>query len=535
MKCVCPYCGKMTESGKIGFDFTEFISNQLKNAMGFPMIKTEDRMGVDQGIQSVFNNLPAKDHLIFTEEEIWNWEKISESPVKTVIMYMPYDRLIQIFSSSKEKNGGLAKDSVNKTYQWLMQNSSILCNMCFPLILVKEGSGDIRFNLIRSTFDQKPIVKARVCPACGEQLSFWSGRYPEICLGVLGGPRVSKTTTLTACASAFMKPGGYKGITWQGSKLDKEYIEFSNMYLRKYEAGTPIDATKTTQSIPRVSFCVNIRDTITNVLEKIITLTFVDLPGELTNEEGINDEFYSRYAQFFENVDYIWYCTDPGELMQNPGSTQKAELGYEKDKQILTTEEISDNMMKVSALFKRLQETRPQYIEFVINSRNTSKKEYIPKVVPVAYILGKSDSSLCAPMEKKEYRLYPVEPISGHRIAERPFDLQYFTKCCNATRYYMYQKNSVLVNAFEYYFPYHCFIPVSAYGFAPTEEKSDTLRPFNVTAPFMWMLTLESCIKLTRKMDIKGREKIESYFLQYAHSRVRQKDFTGLLYNIYIQ
>lgn len=512
MKCVCPHCGKRIENGKIGFDLTGYIAAQLMMATGFPGLTMNDdneAAAVRGGIEAVFNGLSKKDRLVFSEEEIWNWTPIPNESAKTVKMWLPFERIRNLFE--RYNDSAMTGNVIQKALEWMRRGEVTLTCMCFPMILEKEGDGDIRFNLIRSPLDQRPVVEERVCPECGETLSFWAGRYDEICLGILGGPRVSKTTTLTACATAFMRPGGYEGITWEGSNRDAEYKNFKAGALQKYQEGRPIGATQTTKNnIPRLSFCVSVRDKRTGQMAGKLTLTFVDLPGELNNEKGIDALFFERYAHYFENVDYLWYCTDPGELLQLRASAQDNplvhNLGYEGDKRVLTNDEIKDNMRRVAALLNR-------------NG----------KQIPVVYILGKTDSELISDSENYTYHLYSRNPGRDYHIAEQPFDIRFFCDEGNRVRNYMISQNPDLIRTLEENFAKHCYVAFSAYGFTPTDAGNDSLYPFNVTVPFMWMLALESKIQITKYIrNWRGTFEPLRYYLNQAPKKELEKDYFNL-------
>ena len=481
-------------------------------ATGFPGLTMNDDNeagAVRGGIEAVFNLLSKKDRLVFSEEEIWNWMPIPNESSKTVKMRLPYERIRSLFE--RYNNSAMNGNVIQKALEWMRRGEVTLACMCFPMILEKEGDGDIRFNLIRSPLDQRPVVEERVCPECGETLSFWAGRYDEICLGILGGPRVSKTTTLTACATAFMRPGGYEGITWEGSNRDTEYRNFKEGALQRYQEGRPIGATLTTKnSIPRLSFCVSVRDKRTGQMAGKLTLTFVDLPGELNNEKGIDALFFERYAQYFENVDYLWYCTDPGELLQLRASAQDNpvvhNLGYEGDKRVLTNDEIKDNMRRVAALLNR-------------NG----------KQIPVVYILGKTDSELISDSENYMYHLYSRNPGRDYHIAEQPFDIRFFCDEGNRVRNYMIGQNPDLIRTLEENFAKHCYVALSAYGFTPTDAGNDSLYPFNVTVPFMWMLAMESKIQITKYIrNWRGAFEQIRYYLNQAPKKELEKDYFNL-------
>ena len=514
MDCICPYCGRKIKNGNFGFDLTDYIRDQLLMSVGYPGM-TKQTPDPKAGIKALFSGLSKKDHLISTEREIYGWKRPAGLRQNMVMMEMPYVKICSLFN---EYGKGDSQDAINirGSADWIKNNYRLLSAMCFPLILDKEADGDILFNQIRTDFDERPIVKHRVCPECGDRLSFWSGRYKEICLGVLGGPRVSKTTTLTACASAFMDNGGHKGINWTGSKMDPNYIDFEKDCLEQYRKGLPLKATVITEQIPRVSFCVTIYDTVINHLTDKMVLTFVDLPGELNNETGINDEFYARYSHYFENVNYIWYCTDPAEILQLAETAEKSdkvkELGYEVGESALSLNDIVSNMMKVSSIFN-----------------------HSGRSIPVIYILGKTDASLISPMEKFQYHLYAQNPGAAHKIAENPFNVKYFNEEAIRVRTYMQTKNPSLIANFEQYFPNHCYIAFSAYGFNPVQnERNGTTCPprgFNLAAPFMWMMTLESGIKLnkTRKTGMfKKKYENASYYLNRAPKNEAEKDYRNL-------
>lgn len=513
MDCTCPHCGRKIKNGGFGFDFTPYIQQQLAMAIGYPGLNDDEqgKIRIKGGIDALFNSLSSRDRFIYTQDEILAWTDLKNQSSRMVMMMMPYEK-IQILFKSYLSKPSKNTEALRQALDWVEKGKAILSQMCFPLILDKEYEGDIQFNLIRSSFDEKPVVKYRVCPECCGRLSFWSGRFKEICLAVLGGPRVSKTTTLTACANAFMENGGYKGITWQGSRTDPEYRSFEDLYLKKYRRCAPIGATEITGNIPRISFCVHVRDPKTNILAGRLVLTFVDLPGELNGEGGIKDELYARYIQYFKNVDYLWYCTDPGELLQLHETAAKSEkvreLGYESDKRALTLEEISSNMSTISYMFKSAG-----------------------KSIPVVYILGKTDSSLISPNENYAFHLYTDKKDPEYLIAEQPFEVAFFNEESLRYRGYMFSKNSELVNQFEQNFPEHCYVALSAYGFDPKGGGDhNTLRPFNVEVPFMWMLALEGCIQITKIIRLKNGQykKVKYYRFQAPSKEDWKKDYYNL-------
>lgn len=507
MRNVCPHCGKIIESGEQAFDLTVFLGNQVKRYLNSRLFKDENDIKRHiQGMERFFNRMKNEAALIFTENDLWNLHSIEpelNTVVKTILFRFPYMKIknhMEIFLKND--------DSLQDTYEWFAKKEELMKRMVFKLNLRKMADGNIRFDTIADDFDATPIVRERVCPheGCHGKLSFWAGRYEEICMSVLGGPRVSKTTTLTAMANAFLK--GYQGILWEGSQSDATYADFETSCLARYREGKTIDATEISKNnIPRISF----RVTLGNLGH--IVLTFVDLPGELNNEKGINDEMFKRYHHFFDNVDFVWYCTDPAELVglqvgaQEGNSADK--LGYSEGRAALRTAQICNNMNQMQGFFAQAG-----------------------KVIPVAYILGKTDSELISIADKQQYHLFmDRNMMDANRSADAlPLDLESFHREASMVRTYMFQKNPLLVKTFQKNFPESCYFAMSAYGWNPKEtEKARTPEAFKCTFPFIWMLACKGYIPIRVQV---GREQRNVYI---RNKNCKQKLKDSILFNLYMK
>ena len=515
MRNVCPHCGKIIESGQQAFDLTGFFGKQVKKYLesrALPKEDSDNRRLYNQGMEQFFNSMAAEDPLIFTENDLWGMpfvESETRAVVRTILFRFPYEKVKD--HMSKIITGRESEEILKQTYTWYMKRSGFMKRMVFRLNLMKMSDGDIRFDMIADDFDSSPITRVRVCPheGCNGKLSFWAGRYEEICLSVLGGPRVSKTTTLTAMAYRFLQ--GYQNIFWEGSQSDEAYLEFEKTCLAFYSQGKPIPATEMVKNnIPRISFRVRLANT------GYIVLTFVDLPGELNNEEGISEELFRRYQHYFDNVDFIWYCTDPGELVGLIAGAQNGndadQLGYDSGRAALRTEQICNNMNQMQGFFRQTD-----------------------KAIPVAYILGKTDSDLISRAEKENYHLfepngstnraYPVDII--------PLDLETFYKESDLVRRFMRQKNMQLVQTFENDFPAKCYFAMSAYGWNPKMNTEQRIPDYyKTTVPFIWMLACKGKIPIrVVRARRNGRTEQRNVYLNNCAS----KEKATILYNLYMQ
>lgn len=516
MRNVCPHCGKVIEAGQQAFDLTEFLGSQMKRYLQsniFPKAEIGNQRLYIQGMEKFFNSMKQEYPLVFTENELWNMPSVEpESPsiVKTILLRFPYLRVKEQMKTFL----GTRDDVLEQTYSWYSNKSSFIGGMVFKLNLKKMSDGDILFDTIADDFDSTPIARERVCPhrGCNGKLSFWAGRYPEICMSVLGGPRVSKTTTLTAMANVFLH--GYQGVRWEGSQSDETYKEFEKSCLAYYNQGLPIPATELVKNnIPRISF----RVTLGNVGH--IILTFVDLPGELNNEEGISAELFRRYQHYFDNVDFVWYCTDPGELIRLNEAASEGndadQLGYDEGRKVLRTEKICNNMNQMKGFFSQTE-----------------------KVIPVAYILGKTDHQLINPTDKHDYHLFMPGGSKNERVPADalPLNVEAFYREARLVRNYMVEKNPQLVTTFENNFEARAYFAMSAYGWNPKDTKEPrSPEPYRCTFPFIWMLACKGYIPiLTQKVvhSLFGEQyEQKNVYLNNCDNQLRNT----ILYNLYMQ
>ena len=515
MKNVCPHCGRNINEGEQAFDLTVFLGQMVKRLLQSRLFNedenNDEKERIGSGMEAFFNTMKQNDPLVFTEKALWELPSIkSDSPTtaKTVLFQFPYTTIKEKMKLHLQGGDEPLKTSA---FEWYNGHESLLKKMVFRMSLRKMAEGDIRFDTILDNFDSRPITRTRVCPheGCHGKLSFWAGRYREICMSVLGGERVSKTTTLTAMAYAYIQ--GYQGIRLEGSSEDEAFDDFESNCLSYYSDGQPLKATELVKkNTSRLSFRVTLGK------NGYITLTFVDLPGELNNEEGISDEMFARYGYYFDNVDFIWYCTDPGELVGLQETAQKGnhadELGLEEGKAPLRTARICANMEQLGGFFRDAG-----------------------KVIPVAYILGKTDSDLIDPTDKENFHLHE-EP---HWAARRPpcdlvpLDLEQFYRESAMTKEYMKRRNPKLVDTFEKNFLSRGYFAMSAYGWNPKNNKEKrSPDPYKTTVPLIWMLACKGYIPIKARKEKRrfGQYSIDVSNIYLSNCDPNTKE--DILYNL---
>ncbi len=461
MRCMCPNCGRKIDSSHLTFDFTEYIGNEIKKMV------TDGETRAD--CEALFNDW-QETPLLENEETLYSYPSDLNGnggvKEKYVRYQLPYDRILKRAKSGSRNT---------KFIQWMEKNRERIEKKEMSLWLRKTGDGDIKVNQVL-TKDGEPVAMVRRCPECYGVMSYWAGRYPEIALTVLGGPRTSKSTTLTACAYAFMTGNG--DIRWEGAKDDKMWQFFQKNYLDYYRKGLPIKPTDDQDDkIPKISFKVTFKNRNTP-----ICLTFVDIPGEFNGDQGVNQKVYQKYKNYYDNIDFIWYCTDPAEIRQLEGKAAEMEqlqsLGYERDQEIVKNPSLVSNMRNLSGFFACAE-----------------------RHVPVVYILGKTDSDIISEDEKQEFGLFKagIDPVQD------VLDVRRFYDQSKKVRSYIDKHNRQLLEEFENDFPDRCYIAVSAYGFYPKKNREEReLCSFNCRMPFYWMLALRNCLDIRLVVEKRG-------------------------------
>lgn len=356
----------------------------------------------------------------------------------------------------------------------------------------------------------------RYCPECKEngQVSRYSGCYPEIVMALLGGPRVSKTTTLCAAIHALKRDhervrditvsfDNNKKLTdkWPVTKEDDEK---SPLYM--YRTNQKVGSTKTiAETGIACSFLVKIG-------RAGVLISAIDIAGELfrtlSTRENKNDkenEILNTYITKYKFVDYLWICIDASTLIHETAQANeqdeqvKKALGYEDDKADKDDKDDKDSPTEVE--FTGIDAIINSFKEVVI--RRSS--DY--KLKGVALIWGKID------VYPKEDRMGVVTQKPSKVLADwKRYTERYSNNYDNG--YGVIKRGSVLDAAVIKGQSSHikeklihfignslftevshgaggraCVFATSNYGHKPGE--CGIIQPFNTMLPLLWMIAME--------------------------------------------
>lgn len=488
MECICPYCGKKSKSRELCFDLSEqFKKWKDLYFVGCTQEEKERFYGAFDGLVNYWHN-QGHGPTFYCEAELLAYSgQLTDTGAQGVSRGM-LEILASIWKERLREKRGEVPAEYRDLLEFIRGNSFAAQKYMMRLEVqyYKEGDGDVRITAIRDAKGNM-IADQRHCPHCGGVMSYWAGRYPEVVLTVLGGPRISKSTALAACADVFIHDRAACAISWESygvrtvdggevrEKGDKSWIQFEANCLEPYSANRKVAATKTgsMEAIPRFSVLVRIGQK-TNLI-----LTVVDLPGEYSLDRerlGVSDAIFKEYQNFYQNVDCVWYCTDELELRQisirDEDKADQAKYGYSAGRQATPTNELIARMSQLATLF------RPN--------------------VPVVFLLGKSDTiesqgRISSILYRDGYRPGAtgdwLDVEGKQRTILRAKD---FCDRAHQLRAYLREQNLRLIEQFETHFPVHTFLATSNYGHGFREDGTPTgeKRPFQTEAPFLWMLAM---------------------------------------------
>lgn len=481
-QCICTECGKRSYSDQLTFDFSSLFARELKNCCE----EKSELALVDKVINKWRNQ-----HLgptMLSEQDLIAWTQqleIKAAGKSSGILAFPgtaWTERVRKDSFFSE----LSKDESDSLEQIIAQKEDESYGMILEteISYEKVDEGNTRISRVSLKSDDVKIPPVRYCPHCGGEMSFWSGRFPELVLTVVGGPRISKSTALAACASYFLNHGPSYGVTWRGSEWDNSWTNFYSDCVERYADNKRLDATQTGDhaKIPHFSVLVSVKGVEGNPEKKLI-LTVVDLPGEYdagTGENGVDfdDNLRQEYGEFYQNVDCVWYCTDKAELEQIDIEQENMErtrltLGYDIGRKLIRTPKRVDKLGQYAALFR--------------------------ENIPAVFLLGKSDSfqeyDNASSLYQDHYSLTDCKWIYVPRNCSPVLLGRKYHEKARVLRNFLQQRNSKLVSGFENAFKARTYISTSNYGHGFEEDGSSMnglpLAPFQTELPFLWILAVK--------------------------------------------
>lgn len=319
-----------------------------------------------------------------------------------------------------------------------------------------------------------------VCPHCGEAFFIDAGKYREHVIVMLGSSRVGKTAYLAAIVDAINPEYGqsrYPMITIKDT-TDRKYTYFREHILKQYRDGKKIDKT------PEQEEAVALFSLDVMIGERMMILTFVDLPGEVfvprsaeEKEEGeASGRFIINHRKICYSADAFWFCIDPRQIDQRLHRQNEGSGG----------DRVEQDM-----------ETVFSNIGNALHIMGGAKAD-----VPTGVIITKSD------LITEEARLYfrdrEFEPDcllpDGKFLSDR-----FGAVAVNVARYLSSGNVKNILPKLQNMFTHLNYFAVAAYGVeVPEGTEGCDKAPSGVILPFLWTLSV-----LGYLMPVKYVQRIE--------------------------
>jgi len=337
----------------------------------------------------------------------------------------------------------------------------------------------------------------KVCGVCRHPLYAHAGQNPEIVIGLLGSERVGKSSVIAATIHAGQQASGLwtnRNDNWywkfpvEGD--DAQWEAIKRDLLVPYEKGRAV--LKTREGLASHQFCVSLEMHVPKQ-ERMLTVTFVDLPGEYLNTNI--SMLRSDCKGLFDNADVYWFCLDIVQLQANNNLEFMMRHGYD------VSVERTDGSTKTAA---EIEEECDQHIIHPdrFGGLQAIKDELNNFKGRAAIILTKSDDFENTPVlfnpdqaiGKADAPIYDVSSAEdGLGLWETKF-VKHSRKVLEAAFLNYSASASAWPESLQEIFPDHAFFSFSAYGFTPLKKGSlDTkvpIKPYRTRWPMLWTLAI---------------------------------------------
>ena len=329
----------------------------------------------------------------------------------------------------------------------------------------KNDIGNVVITGINAVFSQKDGTRdgiPLVCPECGATFLPEAGKYYEEVILLMGSSRTGKTAYLASLIDCLNGDNAKEQIfpLQIGPLADKRGLFFQKNILNAYQKGKKIPKTNISneEMVPLVSLLLNIRN------ERIIIVTFVDMPGEAYVPEEEQDQkkelsFIANKRRISKNASAYIFCIAP----------EQVDLPIKENEAGKCQDSAQANIGDVCRNIKHMVSSND---EDVVN-------------IPMAVVITKND-------KLKDYDFYnPDEKYEDLIKDAQYFMADKYRKITEEIMEYLQARHVVPLEK-ELRFISKCFnyFTVASYGASVEAVGKNKKMPSGIILPFVWILTM---------------------------------------------
>lgn len=361
-KVHCPRCGKIMYADELAFDFGEILNRALEKAKNRTFGKNEewydltqlnlclyltlDDLKMEYGFSQVPDGTYEGNFTFTTSHLAKQLVRLADSTKSNMSIdilasgtdMVEYEKLTKAMAKSSDVDIQRLASKIQELAVRIQRNKdAVIAVFHVKVNMQKDDQGNSFANRLTVKFDDGEIsnitnflCKGEPGNPCGKILYGHAGQYKEMIIGLAGTARVGKTAYLAALLACIMRKGD--GIERLGHDQhvvtnlafkDKAYEQFERDLLDPYTksikiAKTPyiFDKIGDTEAISLFSLTFSIN-------RKKYIFTFIDMPGEVFDDEDQGANIVSNNRQIIKDASAIWLCIAPAQVTKKdatPGS-----------------------------------------------------------------------------------------------------------------------------------------------------------------------------------------------------------------------
>ena len=352
-KIHCPRCGRTMYADELAFDFGEVVNIALEKAKNRTFGRNEEWYDLTQLNLCLYLTLDdLKQEYNFTQAADGNYEgnftfttehlakqlvRLADSanPNMSVDILasgtdmVEYEKLTRAMAKSGDVDIQRLASKIQELAVRIQRNrNAAITGFHVKVNMQKDDQSNLFANRLSVKFDDGEIknitkfhCKGDLGKPCGKVLYGHAGQFEEIIIGLAGTACVGKTAYLASLLACILRKGN--GIERLGhdqqvvtnlAYTDKAYEDFERDLLGPYTNCKKI--TKTPYIFDKVgdAEAISLFSLTFSINRKKYIFTFIDMPGEVFDDEENGADIISNNRQIIKEASAIWLCIAPAQI-----------------------------------------------------------------------------------------------------------------------------------------------------------------------------------------------------------------------------
>ena len=337
-KVHCPRCGRTMYADELAFDFGEILNVALEKAKNRTFGKNEEWYDLTQlnlclyltledlkkeyGFSQVPDGTYEGNFTFTTSHLAKQLVRLADSTNPNMSIdilasgtdMVEYEKLTKAMAKSSDVDIQRLASKIQELAVRIQKNKdAVIAVFHVKVNMQKDDQGNSFANRLTVKFDDGEInnitnflCKGEAGKPCGKILYGHAGQYKEIIIGLAGTARVGKTAYLAALLACILRAGnGIKRLGFDQHVVTN--LAFKDRAYEQFEKDLLFDRVGDTEAISLFSLTFSIN-------KKKYIFTFIDMPGEVFDDEDKGADVVSNNRQIIKDASAIWLCIAPAQV-----------------------------------------------------------------------------------------------------------------------------------------------------------------------------------------------------------------------------